>query len=437
MATEQEQYTPDSDDEMDTSGDEMDEIPVTLTPQEWKAKAGDLYKAKDYRGAIAVYTEGIEACLRQKEEGERQQEEGAGAGGTDEKQPFDAVAVAALYGNRGASYVMILGYEQAISDCDSAVKLNPKFSNAIFRKAMALKKLGRFKESLSAVQSGLSVDPNNAAQIKEKTDTEACVLKVERAAEMLAKNKPARAASTLEELLGKAPQSKELKLMKVECLMGMGKHEEAYAMSSALIRNSQNNSKLLITRARCLYLMGNLDSAIKHLQEAARQDPDNSEYRNLIKKFKLMESTKEAGNQAFKASDYEGAIKSWSEALAVDRTNKSFNSKLHCNLAAAYAKMSKHEQAVAEASRALSDDPTYTKAYERRAASLYDTGGVENLEAACRDYEKLMDMVPDEKQREVQGKLRKTQAAIKQAKRKDYYKEDHNYEVSTFALLVH
>lgn len=36
--------------------------------------------------------------------------------------------------------------------------------------------------------------------------------------------------------------------------------------------------------------------------------------------------------------------------------------------------MSKHEEAVAEASRALSDDPTYTKAYERRAASLYDTG---------------------------------------------------------------
>ena len=45
MAT-TEQYIPDSDDEMeqDSSGDEMDEITVTLTPQEWKAKAGDLYK---------------------------------------------------------------------------------------------------------------------------------------------------------------------------------------------------------------------------------------------------------------------------------------------------------------------------------------------------------------------------------------------------------
>eukprot|EP00903_Cladosiphon_okamuranus_P008712 g8346.t1 len=423
MTNEQEPYAPDSDDEMDTSGDEVDEIPVTLTPQEWKAKAGDLYKARDYRGAIAVYTEGIEACLKQKEEDEQEQEREEEEGGTaGEKHAFDAVAVAALYGNRAASYVMILGYEQAISDCDSALKLNPKFCNAIFRKAMALKKLGRFKESLSALQSGLLVDPNNAAQIKEKTDTEACVRKVERAAEMLAQQKPARAASTLEELLGKAPQSKELKLMKVECLMGMGKHEEAYAMSSALIRNSQNNSKLLITRARCLYLMGNLDSAVKHLQEAARQDPDSAEYRTLIKRFKLMESTKEAGNQAFKANNFQGAVKSWSEALAMDKNNKSFNSKLHCNLAAAYAKMSKHEEAVVEASRALSDDPTYTKAYERRAASLYDTGGVENLEAACRDYEKLMDMVPDEKQREIQGKLRKTQAALKQAKRKDYYK---------------
>lgn len=48
--------------------------------------------------------------------------------------------------------------------------------------------------------------------------------------------------------------------------MGVGKHEEAYTMSSALVRHSQNNPALLIARAKCLYLMGNLDSAVKHLQ---------------------------------------------------------------------------------------------------------------------------------------------------------------------------
>ena len=49
-------------------------------------------------------------------------------------------------------------------------------------------------------------------------------------------------------------------------MMALGKHDEAYAMSSILIRQNQSNSSLLITRARCLYLMGNLDSAVKHLQ---------------------------------------------------------------------------------------------------------------------------------------------------------------------------
>lgn len=87
-----------------------------------------------------MYTEGIEACLARKAEGEGDNGDG---GGAVKSQDFDAAAVAALYGNRAASHVMILGYEQAIADCDRAVELNPSFANAVFRKAMALKKLVR------------------------------------------------------------------------------------------------------------------------------------------------------------------------------------------------------------------------------------------------------------------------------------------------------
>lgn len=57
MAT-AEQYVVDSDDEMGlyTSGDEIDDIAVVLTPKEWKAKAGDLYKVcEGYRCSHAVF----------------------------------------------------------------------------------------------------------------------------------------------------------------------------------------------------------------------------------------------------------------------------------------------------------------------------------------------------------------------------------------------
>lgn len=66
----------------------------------------------------------------------------------------------------------------------------------------------------------------------------------------------------------------------LDCLMGVGKHEEAYAMSSVLVRHSQNNPRLLITRARCLYLMGNLDSAVKHLQVSGPQHKAGFEVRH-------------------------------------------------------------------------------------------------------------------------------------------------------------
>lgn len=48
-----------------------------------------------------MYTEGIEACLAQKD----------GKGGSA-GEALDVSAIAALYGNRAASHVMILEYEQ-------------------------------------------------------------------------------------------------------------------------------------------------------------------------------------------------------------------------------------------------------------------------------------------------------------------------------------
>ena len=45
-----------------------------------------------------------------------------------------------------------------------------------------------------------------------------------------------------------------------------------------------------------------------------------------------------------------------------------------CVLFSRCDQLSKHKEAIAESSRALSDDPTYTKAYERRASSLFDLG---------------------------------------------------------------
>jgi hypothetical protein len=60
---------------------------------------------QDYRGAIAMYTQGAEAA------------------------GLETPAAAPLLGNRAAARMMILQYQQAVEDCDAALKcdpLNPK-----------------------------------------------------------------------------------------------------------------------------------------------------------------------------------------------------------------------------------------------------------------------------------------------------------------------
>ena len=89
------------------------------------------------------------------------------------------------------------------------------------------------------------------------------------------------------------------------------------------------------------------------------------------------------------------AIEAWSECLEIDPSNASYNSKLYCNRATAYSKLRKHDAAIQDCTKTIELDPQYTKAYLRRAASLFALGGVENLEACIRDYEHVTEVVDD------------------------------------------
>ncbi|CAM9997213.1 unnamed protein product, partial [Phaeothamnion confervicola] len=248
---------------------------------------------------------------------------------------------------------------------------------------------------------------------------------VARAEQLLAEGKFSQANTLLDAVMA-VGAGRALRLRKVQALVGAGKHDEAYAMTTTLMKQDGNVPAVLLARAKCLYAMGNLDSAVKHLQEAARQDPDSTaEYRDLIRQARAMEATKERGNQAFKAGSWHEAIVAWTEAAAIDPENKLFNSKLFFNRrAGANARLRRHADAVRDASAAIALDHAYAKAYHRRAQSLLELGGAENLEACVRDYEVLAGGLETAEgaQREVRAKLHQAQAALKQARRKDYYK---------------
>lgn len=193
------------------------------------------------------------------------------------------------------------------------------------------------------------------------------------------------------------------------------------------MRAHGSDTKLLVARARILSAQGNATGASKHLQEALRVDPDCAPAARLLKAVRKAEALKSAGNDAFKGGKWQAAVDAYTECLALDPTddNPAFNSKLFCNRAAALLKLGRHELALADCSRCVDLDPKYVKGYIRRAQAGLAGGDKDSVEGALRDLHKAEDLAQSAGDRdtlgEVRSSIRDAKAALKKARRKDYY----------------
>jgi DnaJ homolog subfamily C member 7 len=175
-------------------------------------------------------------------------------------------------------------------------------------------------------------------------------------------------------------------------------------------------------RGRILYLMGDVESAVKHLQQAVRSDPDNTKIRSAYRKVRDIEERKEAGTQAFKQGLMPEAIDAWSTCIGLASDNDVYVSKVYLNRATALSKIKKYDEAIRDCNKAISIDAEYAKAIMRRGDCFSALGGAENLQKAIADYERLGEIQTDEySSSDIKSKIRQAKVSLKRAGRKDLY----------------
>ena len=257
---------------------------------------------------------------------------------------------------------------------------------AMLRGGRCSLEMGDFTKSRQFYKAAVELEPANS-QARADLDR---ILEIqqldEQAKAAMSKGEPRTALFYLDRALKKCEQSSVLRLRRAEALLQVGRLTDALDASSAVLREDTNNAEATFVRGLVLYRQGNADSAKVHFQQALRLDPDYTRAREQLKKLKLIDQKKAAGNDAFKRGSLDEAHTLYSEALLVDPDNRDVVAKLYCNRATVCSKLGRLEDCIADCTRALEIDPNYEKAKLRRAKTHMDA---KQFDEAVRDYETL------------------------------------------------
>ncbi|KAK9767914.1 hypothetical protein K7432_001837 [Basidiobolus ranarum] len=366
-----------------------------ISAEEIKNQANQEYKIGHYEEAIKLYTQAI-----------------------------DVEPLATYYGNRAAASMMLRKYKDAVEDCRKAISLDANFMKGYFRLARCYLALGSLSESSRQFSLILEKDPLNGQARKELNNFNNYQILLDQTNNYLEKKDYSHALACISKLIATVETSSDgitapikWKLLRGDILCGMKNFDDAVRIASEVMRADPTNPDALYLRATILYRQSEHAKALAHCTEALRCDPDYFKARTLLKTIKAIDNQKNAGNDAFRAGNYQEAYDLYTAALEVDPENNLTNSRIYNNRATASAKMDKHEQVVDDCNSALDLDPSFVKAYRRRAGSYLK---LEMFEEAVKDLRSASDM--DQGNREIRQELHHAELELKKSKRKDYYK---------------
>ena len=370
----------------------------------YREKGSELYKSGDYPGATEAYT-----C----------------ALGDSTTADNDR---AMLHSNRAAAFMMQRRFNEAIDDCDAAIRWAGDDANivvkALTRKSNALKNVGRIDAAIEALLKATEIDLRAQAVLMKDVSTLKSAKR--RLDEVIQETNSIRRLRVIDGIVADLGCTfKALSMMRLDALIDLRRLEEAHNLSNTLLRQSgSNDSELLLARATILYYRGDLENALKHLQQIMRTDPDNTNCRNMLKRVRSVDELKRGGDDLYRRGLFAEALAHWSSCISLDPSNAVIVAKVYFNRANALFKLRRHEEAVSDCTSALNLDKEYAKAYVKRADCNHIIGGESRIQQAIDDYELAIELMRDDESmiKTLHQKVQEAKISLKRSKRKDLYR---------------
>lgn len=307
-------------------------------------------------------------------------------------------------------------YTKALDDANIAIRLDENYIKAYFRVARCNLAQGSTESAERALGKAKEIDPRNKTLLNEYSRVHQIQQFEASAFEAHDKKDYRKVVFCTRKLLELSPDCTLYKVLRAEAFALLKRYTEAEVEANCILKENSRNADALFVRGLCLYYQDYEEEAFKCFTNALKVDPDHKKAKAIRKKAKLLKSTKDAGNEAYKTGKFQEAYDLYSKALEIDPDNVTTLAKLYYNRGVVASRLNKITEAIDDCSEAIKLDGTYLKAYLKRAKSCMEA---EKYQEAVRDYEKIFRMNGCREHRQL---LQEAKLELKKSKRKDYYK---------------
>mmetsp|Transcript_61664 Transcript_61664/g.121092 ORF Transcript_61664/g.121092 Transcript_61664/m.121092 type:complete len:513 (-) Transcript_61664:357-1895(-) len=311
--------------------------------------------------------------------------------------------------------------KDAFSDLDKALKINPKYKAAVGPKAKLALQMGRCAEAVADLHLLKTLD-EKASELRDLTPATDCMHHLTHAEELEKRGDLGGAKDALGGAMLVADSSHDLLLRRATLEVAMGDYFEAVADSGRAIKLEPDSIAALSMRGQAYYLLGEHEMALNHWRGALKFDPEHPEVKESYRLLKKIEKANGKGDAHSAAGRPEEAIASWRAAIAADPAHRFFISPTSVKIAKAFGQLKKWGDAADSCQEALNQKGISNELKLEAELALGEAllGG-EKYEDAMKWFQAASE-TNQQDPRAKEGH-QKAQAALKQSKEVDHYKE--------------
>ena len=213
-----------------------------------------------------------------------------------------------------------------------------------------------------------------------------------------------------------AESAKDLLMLRASAHLQLGDHFETIADTGRVIKLYGDSIDALELRGAAYYVLGEFVMAMNHYRSALKSDPEHEGCKKGYRLVKKISGFRDKATEAISQNKWEDAIKQLQKLVEVDPEHPVVITAAYIDLADSFRNLKQYQSAKEYARKAVDFNSDSGRAARALGEVHLDS---EEFEEAVNVLRRAVNDLKEETATEL---LRKAEAALKQAGKKDYYK---------------